>query len=304
MIFYLTNGENSGGMKAYVDSWGAPGSRMQFLFYADLPKCPWLRTGTYIFSDLEVLGPARRQLAVHLWHTLSAANVPGILLNNPSNVLRRHELLCTFADEGINRFRAVRATEPCDSLRFPVFVREERRHTGTLTALLHSRDEIVSALDALVSSGYPREDLLVVEFFDTSSPDGIYRKYSAFRVGSVILPRHLMFSRDWNVKKPDLVTPPLAQEHDRFLKENPHEGWLMDLFQLAGIEYGRIDYSMLEGKPQVWEINTNPTVLRTTPRLTDAFERIDCARDSEDAVPLAVEPMLAAAVEKEEYWSE
>jgi hypothetical protein len=66
----------------------------------------------------------------------------------------------------------------------------------------------------------PAEDLLVVEFCDTSGPDGIYRKYSAFRVGSVILPRHLMFSRHWKIKKPDLATLPLAQEHDWFLKEN------------------------------------------------------------------------------------
>jgi len=119
-----------------------------------------------------------------------------------------------------------------------VFIREGRRHTGALTPLLHSRDEIVRALDRLISDGYRRDDLLLVEFCDTSDADGIYRKYSAFRVGDAILPRHLIFSHHWSVKKPDMLAPLLAQEQDRYLKENPHRSWLMDVFRLAGIEYG------------------------------------------------------------------
>jgi hypothetical protein len=34
------------------------------------------------------------------------------------------------------------------------------------------------------------------------------------------------------------------------------------MFDLARIEYGRIDYGMLNGRPQLWEINTNPTIWR------------------------------------------
>ena len=72
------------------------------------------------------------------------------------------------------------------------------------------------------------------------------------------------------------------------------------MFQIAGIDYGRIDYSMLDGEPQVWEINTNPTVLKITPRLTDAFETIDCQRDCEEVVSFGVDSRLAWAVEEEE----
>jgi hypothetical protein len=42
------------------------------------------------------------------------------------------------------------------------------------------------------------------------------------------------------------------------MKQNPHEKSLNNVFDLAGINYGRIDYSILHGKPVVWEINTNP----------------------------------------------
>jgi hypothetical protein len=34
------------------------------------------------------------------------------------------------------------------------------------------------------------------------------------------------------------------------------------IFDRAGITYGRIDYGLLSGRIQVWEINTNPMVIQ------------------------------------------
>jgi hypothetical protein len=45
-----------------------------------------------------------------------------------------------------------------------------------------------------------------------------------------------------------------------YLQAHPHEAELRKIFDLANIEYGRIDYSLLNGKIQVWEINTNPNI--------------------------------------------
>ena len=53
-----------------------------------------------------------------------------------------------------------------------------------------------------------------------------------------------------------------ADEESRYCETNPHEAWIREIFRLARIDYGRIDYGMLDGKPQVWEINTNPTIGR------------------------------------------
>jgi hypothetical protein len=59
---------------------------------------------------------------------------------------------------------------------------------------------------------------------------------------------------------------------------------------MARLEYGRIDYSLLGGKPQVWEINTNPIVMQEpgrydprhlpaqewfAPRICRAFDAVD-----------------------------
>lgn len=301
MIYYLVTSRGGDAMNEYARSWGpAPGSRMQVLSYDNLREIKLLKRGTYIFSDVERLSPQELKLAQHVWETLSAAGPRVRLLNNPLHVLRRYGLLCKLFNEGKNRFRAVRATEPFRSLRFPVFVREENDHNGGLTPLIDSPKDVIRSLRPLRLRGYRLRDLLVVEFCNTSDSVGIFRKYSAFRVGSEILPRHILFSRQWSLKKPDLVDPLLAKEQEGYLLDNPHRSWLEEIFQSAGIEYGRIDYSMMGNEPQVWEINTNPTVRKLTPRLTSAFEAIDCPSDSGEAIPITIDQELARAIEAEE----
>jgi hypothetical protein len=35
---------------------------------------------------------------------------------------------------------------------------------------------------------------------------------------------------------------------------------MLRVFELAGVEYGRVDFGLVSGRPTVWEINTNPLV--------------------------------------------
>ena len=299
MIFYVTSVANSEGM-AYVPLWGpTPASHMQFLLYHDLLRVKQLLPGTYVFADLEVLSPRYLQMAAQVWKQLSSAGPRVCLLNNPVRVLRRYELLRTLYEMGVNRFRAIRASKSLEPLRFPVFVRREDEHTGSLTRLLRSREELHRALRYLRLQGHGLRNLLVVEFCNTADATGVFRKYSAFIVGREILPRHLLFSRNWLVKQPDLVDENFAQEQLEFLERNPHEPWLREIFRLAAIDYGRIDYSLLGNEPQVWEINTNPTVKKLTPRLTSAFEAIDCATDGCSPIPITIDPVLVRSVKRE-----
>src|SRR5262249_37550000 len=91
------------------------------------------------------------------------------------------------------------------------------------------------------------------------------------------------------------------REQQEYLEANPHRSWLAGLFQLAGIDYGRIDYSLLAGKPQIWEINTHPTVRKTTPLLTSAFDEIDLVRDEENPIPVAIDPDTITAMKREAH---
>ena len=231
--------------------------------------------------------------------TLSRAGPEVRLLNDPSRVLGRYDLLRVLYDGRENSYRAVRASAPLPSLRYPVLIKQANEHGHALPVLLHDPGELAKALRYLRIRGHRLSELLVVEFCDTSSGTGIFRKYSAFIVGERILPRHLIFSRHWNAKRLGPMDPGQEREQREYLERNPHETWLRRLFKVAGIDYGRIDYGLLGDAPQVWEINTNPTVHRMTPRLTSAFEAIDCAPASDTTFPLRVDPALLRTLQRE-----
>ena len=87
------------------------------------------------------------------------------------------------------------------------------------------------------------------------------RKYGAFKVLDRILARQIHFSRRWILREPDIRTPETTREELEYVETNPHAEQLREIFALARIDYGRIDYSMVGGRIQVWEINTNPMIL-------------------------------------------
>ncbi len=59
----------------------------------------------------------------------------------------------------------------------------------------------------------------------------------------------------------DIQAPETAREELDYVRSNPHAEELREIFELARIDYGRIDYSVVDGCIQVWEINTNPMIL-------------------------------------------
>jgi hypothetical protein len=198
----------------------------------------------------------------------------------------RLALLRTLHAAGLSRIQAVRATEPMDSLHFPVFLREETGHSGNLTPLLHSPREVHRALRRLMLRGFRRRELLAVEFCDTGNTRGGYRKYSAYIVGERVIPRCLEFGSDWMVKHDPLAydADRIDEEHE-YVSSNPHDAPLREIFSLARVQYGRIDYALLDGRLQVWEINLNPTIGRHLPRgeeSADARRVRELRRDTND----------------------
>jgi hypothetical protein len=64
----------------------------------------------------------------------------------------------------------------------------------------------------------------------------------------------------------------MAREELDYVRDNPHEAELREIFRIANIDYGRIDYALLDGRVQTWEINNNPTIgrgLRPSSRAID-----------------------------------
>jgi hypothetical protein len=249
-------------MRSFLATWGKRlRKKIRVIDYRSAFQQRGYYPGIYVFSDVERLTPREAEWAAAIHNALVARwgeNVP--ILNHPTRSMKRYELLRTLYQSGINSHNVYRVTEGRLPRRYPVFIRSADDHEGAGTALLHSESQLRAAIEAMNVSGVSRDDKIIVEFCDTADPQGIYRKYSAFNVGGTIIPRHICFSRNWQIKQPDLSPPELIGEELDFAVNSPHAEDLNRIFRIAGIRYGRIDYAFQEGRLRVWEINTNPMV--------------------------------------------
>ena len=236
--------------------------RFRVLRYEELPRQTRFERGTYVLAGLDQLSPGMDRLVRFLHDRLHAAE--GIrILNDPARWMGRYDLLRALHASGRNEFRAFRVTEDLGGLRYPVFLRGERSHDGSFSPLLHSTGELEQAVGLSLVQGHPLEDLLVVEFCSTVHPDGLYRKYAAFKVGDRIQARSLNHASQWMVKFADSeFTRELVLEEQEYVRSNPHTAELAEIFDLAKIDYGQIDYSFKDGRIQTWEINLHATIGR------------------------------------------
>ncbi len=264
MIHYFVTERQAGPIRHFLETTAKPlVGRVAVVTYemllsgrVEVPE----QTGTYIFTNLGTvrrMEPQARAAIEALHDRLLESRGPGRVLNDPVRSLLRYDLLRRLHERGINGFQAYRTSGPVEGLRYPAFIRDEfRSHFKELT-LAQNPQQYGALLNGLTWQQGTRAGLITVEFCDTAGPDGLYRKYGAFVVGGRIVPRHVFVSRDWSVRNVDLVDPAhIAAELD-YLDSNAHEPALLECARLAGISYGRIDYSLLDGRPQVWEINTN-----------------------------------------------
>jgi hypothetical protein len=258
--FYCTR-QHSYTIRSYLQWNAALPFEIEIHCYDQLRAIP--EAGACIFADLERLAPGGIERARRFWSRLKGLDPSRRLLNHPVRCMRRYEMLRYLRERGDNLFDACRVSEHRSGLRFPVFLRNESDHRGARTRLLNTPQELAAALTA-IGPRVQRDLTLMVEFLDTADGDGVYRKYSAFNVAGEIFPVHIQFSRHWMVKAADLVTEATVAEELAFMETFPHEAHLRRVFEAAAIDYGRIDYSLFGGKPQVWEINTNPQVLAAT----------------------------------------
>lgn len=267
MIYFFCTRRNSSPMVQYLRAiWpGAMGARIEVVHYEDMARFG-ARRGLAVFSDVELLDDAQRVAAGVLHARLKAEPERFRVWNNPLRSARRFQVLDTLAAEGTNRFRAFRAGEPLPAdLRYPVFVRDEHEHNGALTVLLRDEAELTAALASLRAGSHAGGPLLVVEFLSYGSADGFYRKYSIFRFGDTLVPKHVLFSDEWMLKTPDyarFVGGGWLEEETAWLDGSAEHGQVRGIFERFEVDYGRIDYALVEGRVQVFEINTNPTLLK------------------------------------------
>lgn len=105
-------------------------------------------------------------------------------------------------------------------------------------------------------------DLLISDFVDFRSGDGLYRKYRMIWADGTIFRRHVIAAVDWNVtgmSRVDMVARPetidvekqfLASERDTL------DDRVAELFRIVGLDFGVIDFAVLDsGEIVVFELN-------------------------------------------------
>jgi hypothetical protein len=261
VIFHICRSDNEWPPQQFLKVFAKELNRRFFTIHIEqLAYARTLPCGTYLFTDFERVTPEQVELLGQLWDQLSAHPEKFRLLNSPHRVLGRLELLRRLSEAGINDYRAFRLDDLPSDLRFPVFLRLEDNHEGSLTPLIENERDLEEAAVRVLIAGATREKLMVVEFCDTRGEDGLFRKYSVFKIGDRLVPRHLVLGRSWILKRPDMIDEEKLEEEREFLEGDPHREEISRIFELAQVEYGRIDYGLKEGRIQVWEINTNPIV--------------------------------------------
>lgn len=231
--------------------------------YLDLVRDPRGRmagASSVIFTDYDRMTPVERHIFTATWESLAAQKRPVRLLNHPKRSMQRYELLRNLHVRGVNGFNAYRYHEFKDIRRFPVFLRVENDHGGARSTLIANRAQLIAEFDRCYGSGINPGELLAVEYRDTADSDGVYRKYGAFVIGGEIIPSHLKFSREWHIKSSDLYTEALQAEELAYVTDNPFRDQLAPIATMARIDYGRFDYTVVDGRVVVWEINNNPQI--------------------------------------------
>lgn len=256
-----------------------------------------------VFGDIDRLTGILAQRMGLFADRLHRKMPPGALLNHPTRSMRRYELLRNLNARGINRFDVYRLSEAREPARYPVFVRRDSRHDGPVCDPVFDRASLDREIEKQLARGVPRDDILIVEYLDFRSADGRFRKYGAFLVGERFIPSQVEIADHWVVKLPTIVTPETLEEELAYVHgSHAHEALLREVFAMANIQYGRIDYTLIDGQPQIFEINTNPVILGPRSKVRErraiyqhVMPRIRRAFLAVDAVAAATRPRTRKA---------
>lgn len=258
MIIFLTTAGHTYTHEAL--SRMADGIPVRILAYPAVIAQPRLPLATYVFTDCDRLPVAGLMAAAALYRCLRAGGAR--VLNDPARIPSRFGLLRLLHERAVNGFNAYRYEERARPARWPVFLRTEGNHDAPVSDLLHSTEELDAAAERLVQAGTPLPLLLVVEYAAQPVQPGLFRKLSCYRIGDRCIAYSCVHEDQWLVKygKTGIATPALYEDELRIAQDNPHGPAMHAVFEAAGVSYGRVDFGLVDGRPQVYEINTNPHI--------------------------------------------
>ena len=219
-----------------------------------------LPRGTYIFTGIDRLEVAELEAASRLFRRLKENGCR--VLNDPGRLRTRFSLLRALYRAGLNPFNAYSADEEEKPKRFPVFVRRIHGHGPPLSDLIWNQAALEQMVEAAVLAGFPRRQLMIVEYAAEPIRPGLFRKLSVFRMGDQLLAHACVHDTSWIVKdgRQGIADEELYDEELQIVRENRFADRLRPAFDVAHIDYGRVDFGLVGDQICVYEINTNPII--------------------------------------------
>lgn len=259
MIIFVNHGRHS---YTHQDLVGQPGlGQVGVCNYRWLLGQPRLPKASYIFTDRERMDPWELRVYGALFRHINMAGDAYRAINDPARMHNRRGLLRVLHSAGLNDFNAYAVTERQLPARWPVFVRREFDHGQPLTGLLNDLGQLTAALARLNQAGEPEEGLIVVEYCAEPVSENLFRKLSAYRIGDKTIFYNTVHETNWLVKYGTLncASNALYEDEQRMVQDNAFSAELTRAFDMGGIQYGRADFGLVNGRVQVYEINTNPS---------------------------------------------
>jgi hypothetical protein len=261
MIVVLTVRDHQNTFACLRDGkFGFPAPDVRTMAYEDLFSARRVPRATYVFADLERLATWELSLAARHYRRMTRRGLR--CFNDPARVMSRFELLRALRRAGVNPFDVYRADEQPRPARFPVFLRDEDHHASPLPALLGTQEELEAALEARRARGIPARGTLVTEHCPAPYKPGRWHKWGTFKVADRMSVDHIGIDDTWYVKfgQWDLLDESAVAEEHAAAAANRVAPEVAQAFALSGIEFGRADHALVDGRTIIYEINTNPFV--------------------------------------------
>lgn len=220
-----------------------------------------LPRATWILADFDRLSPSWLEPAGRVYTRLAGAGVR--VLNDPRRFRNRAQLILALQAEGLIDYGCVLPANGAWPDSYPVFLRTIAAHRGILSSLIDSREQARGEIARALQEGFTLSDLMFVEYCaEPIAETGHFQKHSALRIGDAMVRANTVNDRSWVAKDgvPNLATPAHYAAERAEYANWPHRDYAARVFELAGMEFGRLDFGIARGRPQAYEINTNPTL--------------------------------------------
>lgn len=141
-------------------------------------------------------------------------------------------------------------------LNLPLFIREDWGH-GSLMIRIDTPDDLKQVnLDAYLRP-------IATEIIDVRSPDGLYRKYRYYAIGTYGISHHLFAQPHWITRGDQRIFSPQiqAEELAYIAHQDPHHEAFQKARIALGLDFVAFDYGYdTQGQLIVWEANPYPFV--------------------------------------------